>query len=414
LPADTTPPSKISLSQTFSAFQHYNFRLWFGGQLVSLVGTWMQITAQGYLVYELTHSAAFLGYVGFASGFPSIVFTLFGGVIADRMSRRKLMLITQSIMLVLAFVLAGLVFTKTIQPWEIIVLAFLLGVANAFDAPARQAFVVELVAREDLTNAIALNSTMFNLATVVGPSVAGVTYALFGAGWCFTINGLSFIAVILALAFMRLKSQPPAKNKQSALLEMKEGLVFAYSNDTIRMLLTNLVAISIFGFGVINLMPAWAVSILGGDVTTNGLLLSARGVGALLGALAVAMLGSHHIRGKMWTFGSFFLPVTLFIFAYMRLLPLSLLMLVGVGFGLMVSANTTNAMVQLEIPDHLRGRVMGIYTLVFQGGMPLGALLAGSLASGIGEPTTVILSAILLLIVAILTFVLRPNLRRLE
>jgi MFS family permease len=411
---NSTPRPKVSLSQTFSAFQHYNYRLWFMGQLVSLVGTWMQTTAQGYLVYELTHSAAYLGYVGFASGFPSIVFTLFGGVVADRMSRRKLMLITQSTMMILAFVLAALVFTKVIQPWEIIILAFLLGIANAFDAPARQAFVVELVEREDLTNAIALNSTMFNLATVVGPSVAGITYAAFGSGWCFSINGVSFVAVIIALALMRLRPQPQVQHTRSALSEMKEGLVFAYSNVTIRMLLSNLAAISVFAFGVVNLMPAWAVSILGGDVTTNGLLLSARGAGALLGALVVAMWGGAHIRGKMWTMGSFLLPILLFVFAYMRWLPLSLLMLVGVGFGMMVSANTTNALVQLEIPDHLRGRVMGLYTLVFQGGMPVGALIAGSLADGIGEPLTVKLSALVLMLVAILTFILRPSLRRLE
>jgi MFS family permease len=182
----------MSLNRTFAALQHRNYRLWFVGQLVSMVGTWMQSTAQGYLVFELTRSPAYLGYVGFAAGVPSWLFMLYGGVVADRMSRRNLLLITQTVMMILAFGLAGLTFSGLIQPWHLILLAFGLGVANAFDAPARQAFVLEMVSREDLTNAIALNSTMFNLATVIGPAVAGVAYAILGPAWCFTLNGLSF------------------------------------------------------------------------------------------------------------------------------------------------------------------------------------------------------------------------------
>src|SRR5271157_4058592 len=184
--------------RTFMALKYPNYRLWFRGQMVSLFGTWMQTTAQGFLVYELTHSPRYLGYVGFAAGAPTWLLTLYGGVVADRIPRRMLLIITQSCMMVLAFILAALWFLHVVQPWHIMVLAFLLGVANSFDAPARQAFVSELVPREDLTNAIALNATMFNTATAVGPAVAGATYALFGAGWCFTINGLSFIAVLTA------------------------------------------------------------------------------------------------------------------------------------------------------------------------------------------------------------------------
>ena len=198
-----------SVRRTFIALKYPNYRLWFGGQLISLVGTWMQATAQGYLVYTLTGSAKWLGLVGFAAGVPSWLFTLYGGVIADRIPRRTLLLITQTVMMILAFILTGLVYWNIVQPWQIVLLAFLLGIANAFDAPARQSFVVELVDRPDLTNAIAINSTMFNLATVVGPAVAGLTYAAFGAAMCFAINGLSFLGVIIALLLMKLKSQPP-------------------------------------------------------------------------------------------------------------------------------------------------------------------------------------------------------------
>ena len=209
---EPAPEPQTFWQRTFAALQYPNYRLWFMGQLVSLVGTWMQITAQSFLVFELTHSTAYLGYVGFANGLPSWLFMLYGGVIADRMSRRKLLMITQSTMMVLAFLLAGLAFAGLVQPWQIVVLALALGTANAFDAPARQAFVLELVDRPDLTNAIALNSSMFNLATVVGPTVAGLTYAAFGAAWCFALNGVSFIAVIIALVLMRL----PASSAGSA------------------------------------------------------------------------------------------------------------------------------------------------------------------------------------------------------
>src|SRR5437773_6836739 len=200
---------------TFASLKHRNYRLWFTGNLVSLFGTWMQATAQGYLVFQLTNSPAYLGYVGFAAGVPAWMFTLYGGVIADRMSRRTLMLITQTSMMILAFVLAGLVFAGLVRPWQIVTLAFLLGVANAFDGPARLAFVVELVDREDLTNAIALNATMFNLATATGPAMAGLTYALIGPAWCFMLNGLSFTASITALLRMKLPPPKPATKRAS-------------------------------------------------------------------------------------------------------------------------------------------------------------------------------------------------------
>jgi len=406
-------PTRFSWQQTFSALRHPNYRLWFIGQLVSLVGTWMQNTAQGYLVYELTRSPAYLGYVGFAAGIPTWLFTLYGGVIADRISKRTLLIITQCAMMLLAFILAGLVFTGTVQAWHIVLLAFLLGIANAFDAPARQAFVVELVERDDLTNAIALNSTMFNAAIVVGPSVAGITYALFGPGWCFTINGVTFIAVIVALAMMKFQSVVKAVQHTSAVTELKEGLHYVLTQEVVRMLIGSLGVVSLFGLGMITLLPAWAVDVLHGDVTTNGLLLSARGVGSLIGALMIASLGSRQVKGRLWTIGSFTMPALMLLFAWSRWLPLSLLFLVGLGWGFMVVANTTNALVQMQIPDHLRGRVMSIYALVLLGFMPLGSLLAGSLAVYISEPGTVMVSGFFLLGFAGLVWTRLPALRRL-
>jgi MFS family permease len=408
--APTRP--RINVQDTFSALRHPNYRLWFIGQLVSLVGTWMQNTAQGYLVYELTKSPAYLGYVGFVSGLPSWIFTLYGGVIADRISRRTLLIITQSSMMALAFILAGLVFTEAVQPWHIVLLAGLLGIANAFDAPARQAFVVELVDRQDMVNAIALNSTMFNAATVVGPSVAGITYALFGPAWCFTINGVSYIAVIVALALMHIQVPPLRRRTQSMLAELKEGLAYALHDRLTLVVTLSMGMVSLFGLSVVTLLPAWSVDVLKGDVTTNGLLLSARGAGALLGALMVASLGRMKMQGKLWTAGSFIMPVALLLFAGTRWLPLAMLILVMAGWGFMIQANTSNALVQSQVPDHLRGRVMGIYTLVFFGGMPLGALLAGGLADYLGEPLTLTLGAIALLVSSAVVWLVLPGLRR--
>ena len=406
--------SSLRLQATFAALKHYNYRLWFYGQMVSLMGTWMQSTAQGYLIYQLTGSPAYLGLVGFVGGVPALLFTLFGGVIADRISRRNMMVITQSLMLVLAFILAALTFTNIVQPWHIVVLAFLLGVANAFDAPARIAFVTELVSREDMTNAIALNSTMFNIATVVGPSVAGLTYAAFGPAWCFTLNGISFIAVIVALLLMRIKPVVQPLRRATVLADLTEGLRYVFTHSLILSLIGSIGLVSIFGVGMMTLLPAWATDILHGNVTTNGWLVSARGFGSLVSALMLAYLGSRRYRGKLWTVGAFVMPVMLFIFALIRWLPLALVMLVGVGWSFMMVMNNSNALMQSHVPDHLRGRVMSVYTLVFFGAMPLGSLFAGAFAQKFNEPLTVMLSAAVLMVMAIASWIFLPMIRRQE
>jgi MFS family permease len=301
-----------------------------------------------------------------------------------------------------------------VQPWHIILFALLLGICNAFDAPARQSFVLEMVSREDLTNAIALNSTMFNSATAIGPAVAGVVYALVGPAWCFTINAFSFIAVIAALLRMRLEKTPPPQRSDSVLADIKVGISFVAKDRIVRTIMINLGVVSLFGFSFLTLMPAWAVKILGGDATTNGLLQSARGIGSLAGALMTAMLVRLNIRGKLVTIGNIVFPVILLCFAAIRWLPLSLLALVGMGWGLMTLLNNSNSLVQTQVPDELRGRVMGIYMLVFSGALPLGALLAGTLATSIGEPLAVVAGASVLLVIALLVLIRVPELRRME
>jgi len=400
--------------QTFTAFKYPNFRLWFFGQVVSLFGTWMQNTAQGYLIYELTRSPAYLGYVGVAYGLPSWIFMLAGGVIADRVSRRNMMVVTQTVMMILAFILAGLVFSSLVQPWHILVLAFGLGIANAFDAPARLALIPELVEIDDLTNAIALNSTMFNTATIIGPAAGGIIYALFGPSWCFTINALTFLAVIVALLLMNLP--PVDRNIQHAtpLVELREGLHFVRVAPTVRTLIIIVAFTSLLGFSFVILLPAWAVEVLHGDATTNGWLRAAQGVGALCGALLIASRGRFNYRGKLLTAGIFAFPTLLFVFALMRSLPLSLLAICGTGAGVVLVLNLSNSLIQSNVPNALRGRVMSLFSLTFFGSIPIGSFLLGQLAEHTSEQMSLILGSLALLLFAGIVWLLAPMVRKLE
>jgi MFS family permease len=404
---------RMSWKQTFAALRYRNFKLWFWGQMTSLFGSWMQITAQGFLLYQLTKSPAYLGLLGFVNGAPTWLFMLYAGVVADRVPRRRMLLITQTCMMALAFVLAGLAFLHVVRPWHILLLAFGMGIANAFDAPARQAFVLEMVEHEDLTNAIALNGAMFNTATAVGPAVAGVTYALFGPAWCFVINGLSFIAVIAALAAMRLKPFVARDGVASVAKDLREGIRFVLRHDTIRALIATIGIVTCFGLAFATLIPAWAVKILGGDATTNGLLQSARGAGALLGALLIASLGRFEFRGRLLTLGTFAFPGLLIVFSLIHWLPLALVILVGVGLAQIFIFNLCNSLVQTHVPEELRGRVMGIYSLVFFGLMPLGALWVGAVAESFGEPAAIFIGSSITLACACLIWVFAPRVRRL-
>lgn len=404
--------NELSWKRTFTALKYPNYRLWFWGQMTSLFGTWMQSTAQGFLIFQLTHSPIFLGYVGFAAGIPALIFTLYGGVIADRFSKRDVLIATQFVMMILALVQAFLTFTGLIQPWHLIALAFLLGIANAFDSPARQAFVLEMVERKDLVNAIALNSTMFNSASALGPAIAGVTYALFGPAWCFMINGVSFIGVIAALKMMRLPKFEKPPRTGSVIAELKEGINYVLHKEKLILALTLTVTITgMFGISFGTLFPAWAVKILHGDAATNGLIQSARGAGALAGALAVAAISHLHIKGKLFSIGTFAFPILLIVFQFISWLPATMIVLFFIGFASLMTFSVANGLVQTLVSDSLRGRVMAIYSITFFGFMPIGSLIIGAIAEKLSEPTAVLINAVILLIYAIVLWIFVPKLR---
>jgi MFS family permease len=396
--------------QIFTALRYRNYRLWFWGQMTSLFGTWMQVTAQGFLIFELTHSPAYLGYAAFAMGIPTWLFMIYGGVLADRMPRRTLLIITQLVMMTLAAILSTLTFLGIVQPWHIIGLAFCLGVANAFYAPARHAFIKELVDREDMTNAIALNSAIFNSALAIGPAVSGITYALVGPAWCFAINAVSYLAIITALFLMRIPSQQLSDRKNSVRADLKEGMSYILKHRMIRTLISIVALTCLFGISYITLIPAWAVNILGGDATTNGLLHSARGFGALLSALLIASLGRFQFKGRLLTLGGFLFPALLLIFSRIHWLSLSLVSIFCAGFAAMLIFNLANALVQTLVSDELRGRVMSIYSLSFFGLYPLGSLWAGLMAEHISEPFAIMANSVILFTIFILIRIFVPKL----
>lgn len=402
-------------NKTFLSFNYPNYRIWFLGQVVSLFGTWMQITVLGYLLYKLTNSSAYLGFLGFIQGLPSWFLMLYGGVVADRMSRRNLMIITQTSMMILAFILSLLTFLDIIRPWHIILLAAFLGIANAFDAPARQSFVLEMVDEHALTNAIALNSTMFNLAMAIGPAVGGILYGIVGPGWCFVINGVTFIAIIVALLLMKLKKNTIVKDKSSSsLTDLKNGLKYVIKEPKIRTLILLVGIVGLLGLGLIALFPAWSVKILKKDSEIYGFLFFSRAIGMLVGALTIASLGHFKFRGKLLTLGTIFFPVMLFIFAFVRWIPLSMFLLFLNGLFMIFIFNLTNSLVQSTAKDEFRGRVMGLFSLAFFGFMPLGALLCGVFATFFGETLTFVVFSIILFLFSIFIWFRFPHIRSSE
>lgn len=404
--------SKFSWDQTFAALKHRNYKLWFSGQIISLFGSWMQMTAQSFFIYELTHSPAFLGYVGFASGVPTWLFMAYAGVIADRFHRRKILVVTQTVMMILAFILAWLTFAHIVQPWHIILLSALLGIANAFDAPARQAFVNELVSREDLINAIALNSTMFHSAAAVGPAVAGITYALLGPAWCFTINGISFLAVIYNLIQMRFEKMPRKSISKSASREFIDGLKYLKTQKIILRIMLIVSASTFFGLSLITLFPAWAVKILHGDATTNGLLQTARGAGAVVFSLFIASFSKYLARGKMLIAGLISLPALMIIFSLNSSFAVSVTLLFGVGAAIIAINNLANGITQTIVTEEFRGRIMGVYSFSFFAAMPVGALWTGTIAEHFGSPAAILINGIILLIFSLIIWMISPELRK--
>lgn len=379
---------------TFRALKHRNFQLFFGGQLISLIGTWMQVIAESWLVYRLTGSAVLLGSIGFASQIPVFLFAPLGGAAADRISRHKLVIATQSLAMTLAMIYATLILTNRITIHEIFVLAALLGVVNAFDIPARQAFMVEMVGREDLMNAIALNSSMFNGARIVGPAIAGVLIAKIGEGWCFLANSLSYVAVIAGLLLMRIPKREERKRHGSSTAHIIEGFQFVRKNRPIRDILLLLGVISLVAMPYAVLMPIFADRILHGGARGLGILMGATGVGALLGALTVAAKSGLRGLGKFVGMAAVGFAVSLIAFSQSRNFWLSVLLLIPVGYGMMLETTSSNTLIQAMVPDELRGRVLAVYTMMFMGMAPLGSLFAGIIAHHFGAPLTLTIGGV--------------------
>jgi MFS family permease len=391
------------------ALRHRNYRLFFSGQIVSLIGTWMQSVAQSWLIYRLTDSPFLLGLVGFATNFPVFFIAPFGGMLADRMSRRRILLATQSASMALAAILATVTLTGLIRPAHILVFASILGVINGFDIPARQAFAAELVGRDDLTNAIALNSSVFNAARVAGPAIAGIVVAAVGEGWCFALNAASYIAVLTSLLLMRVTPYVRREKTETTLRLLTGGFTFAGSTGPIRVLLLLLVVISFTGMPYTVLMPIFASDILGGGPRSLGILMGATGVGALLGSIALATHGSVRGLGRWVARAALGFGTFLILFSFSRDFHLSVALLVPVGFSMVVSMASSNTLIQAMVPDEIRGRVMAVYSMVFMGGAPLGALAAGTLAQTIGAPATVAAGGALSILAAIVFAIRLPK-----
>ena len=395
-PADTARFPAVSTR--FRAMQHRNFQLFIAGQLTSLIGTWMQTTAQLWLVYKLTGSAALLGVFGFASQVPMLFLSSLGGYVGDRYDRQRGVIATQVASMLLAFLLAGLTLTHLINEWELIAIAFLVGIVNAFDVPIRQAFLVQMVGKEDLPNAIALNSSIFNGARVVGPAIAGFAIALVGEGWCFFLNGLSFVAVIVALLMMRIERTEIKPSKDSPLRSFVQGFQFAMKDLPIRSSLLLLSVLSLFGLQYSVFMPIFAHDILNGGARMLGLLMSAAGVGAVLGALHFAAR-THYTGLARWIAAtSTTCAVGLLIFSQAKVFWLCIAVLFAVGFSATSQMAATNTLIQNRVPDGLRSRVMAVYATMFMGVQPIGALLAGGMAKHIGAQNTLTVFGSLVLI----------------
>lgn len=382
-------PPASGRASILRALRHRNFRLFFIGQLLSLPGTWIQMVAQSWLIYRLTDSPVLLGLAGFASQFPVFLIAPLGGAVADRFSRHRLLVGTQVASAVLALSLAALTLSGQIAVWHVFTLASLLGVVNGFDLPARQAFTVQLVGREDLPNAIALSSSAFNAARLVGPAVAGVLVAAAGEGWCFLLNGVSYATVLGALLAMRLTPTERPVHSGSMLAHIVDGVRYVRGHLPIRSLLLLLGMVSLAGMPYAVLMPVFADRILGGGPQGLGILMSCAGGGALIGALLLAARRSPRGLGGWVPWAAFGFGLGLVGFSLSRSFWLSGALLVPTGFAMMVQMAASNTLLQMMVPDALRGRVMSLYSMMFMGMAPLGALLAGSLAGVIGAPGTV-------------------------
>jgi MFS family permease len=406
--------SKPGISRAWRSLRHRNFRLYFGGQSISLIGTWMTRLATSWLVYRLTGSAFLLGVVGFAGQIPTFIFAPFAGVWIDRLDRRQVLLVTQILAMIQSLALAVLTLARHINIQEIIWLSAFHGLINAFDMPARQAFLVQMVEdKRDLGNAIALNSSMVNLARLVGPSLAGAVIAVSGEGSCFLIDGISYIAVIASLIAMRLQSGMAKPSVDSMLAQLKEGWAYVSGFAPVRTILLLFAIVSLMGWPFTVLMPIFAGNILHGGPHTLGFLMGGVGIGALVSAISLALRKSVLGLGRMIPIATASLGVGLILFGMARILWLSLLLMLVCGFGMMQQMAASNTIIQTIVEDSKRGRVMSFYAMAFVGMAPFGSLLAGCLAHAIGAPRTVMLSGVCCVAGAAWFLTQMPTIRRL-
>ncbi|MFT4175548.1 MAG: MFS transporter [Luteolibacter sp.] len=396
------PVGDVGWRSALSAFQHRNYRIFFSGQIISLIGTWLQTTAEGWLVYQLSGSSLALGINRFANMLPFALLALWGGTIADRRSKREILLYTQGVSMVLALVLAALVYYNLVQVWHVAAIGCLLGIVNAFDVPARQSFVVELVGKEDLMNGIALNSSMFNLARVIGPAIAGLLIGVVGIAGCFLINGISYIAVIAGYSSLKLPEHVQRTDHPPFSAAVREAFNHIAGNGPLRAVMILVSTFSLFGQSYSVLMPVFARDILHGDAKAFGILMAANGIGALLGGLTLASHGKRLSRRTLIYSGLFGCCLFLTAFALSPWFWVSAALLVFAGFCMILFLATANTSVQLRSPDALRGRIMGFYSLSFLGMSSIGSLLTGYLAKHFTAPGAIFIGTVACVIVGFL------------
>ena len=402
---DNKEPSGLKI--IFRSFKYRNYRLFFSGQSISLIGTWIQRIAIPWLVYQLTGSAFLLGIVGFAGQIPTFFIAPFAGVITDRWNRYHILIGTQIAAMIQATILTILYFTGVIQVWHIILLASFLGCINAFDVPSRQAFLIQMVDnKEDLGNAIALNSSMVNSARLLGPSIAGILIALAGEGICFLFNSLSYLFVIISLLLMKVKPRKVNGQKKHILRELKEGFSYAFGLAPIKYIILLLALVSLMGMPYSILMPVFAKVILHGDSHTFGFLMGATGLGALSGALYLASRKGVLGLGRIIPLAAATFGVGLITFSFSRFFLLSLVLMVITGLGMMLQLASSNTLLQTIVDDDKRGRIMSFYT------MPFGSFIAGSLANTIGAPNTILIGGSACILGAIIFALKLPDLRK--
>lgn len=403
------------MTRTFAALRHRNFRLFWTGQLISLIGTWMQTVAQGWLVLQLTDSAFLLGVVSAVSSAPFLLFSFVGGAVADRVNQHRLIIAMQTGLMLLAFLLGGLIWLGWVRIWHVIVIGTLSGILSTFDIPARQSFLVEMAGKDDLMNAIALNSAIFNAARIVGPAIAGGLIVYAGLTVCYLLNGISFLAVIIGLLMMRLAPHRPVLQAGSFWAHLREGIQYAWNDGVSRSLFGMIAVFSLFGMPYFALMPIFARDILKVGPSGFGLLMSAGGIGALIGAVSLATIGgSVQRKERFLMIGGLGFATALLLFSQSRWFVLSLICLAGVSWALVTHSTVCNTILQTNVPDALRGRIMGIYAFTFGGLAPLGNLQGGAVAHYLGAPFAISLGAVLCGLFTVTVFLIVPGLRHLE